>query len=101
MLMQTPRTARSSSLLRVSTAAALVATGIALIYAAQEPGPGPMPGGRGPGGLSGFAIMTALDTDGLPGVAGVEIDAAPAVLGKLDRNGDSRLTADELPAVGR
>ncbi len=70
--------------------AAVVAT-----VAARQDGPSP---GRGPATLSGFSILTALDTDGQPGLSATEIDKAAAVLLALDKNGDGRVTADELPA---
>lgn len=63
---------------------------------AQEPqrqgGPG------GPGGLpSGIALFGALNTDGGDSLTAAEIDNAPAVLKKLDVNGDGRVTAEEFP----
>jgi len=41
-------------------------------------------------------VMVALDLDGNGVVEGVEITSANATLLKLDRNGDGRLSADEL-----
>lgn len=63
----------------------------------QEP---PRQGGPGgPGGPPrGFAIFGALDTDHDNALSAAEIDAAPAVLKALDRNGDGRIAGDEFPA---
>ena len=59
------------------------------------------PDDRGPARLSGFAIINALDRDGQPGLSAAEIAGAADALKALDRNGDGRITADELPAFGR
>lgn len=57
-------------------------------------------GGRG--GMPPSAIATALDTNRDATISGAEMDAAPASLKTLDKNGDGRLTFDELlPAFGR
>lgn len=61
---------------------------------AQEPQRG---GGRG-GPPRGFAIFGALDTDHDNALSAAEIDAAPAVLKQMDKNGDGRVTGDEFPA---
>src|SRR5204862_4561188 len=63
---------------------------------AQEPQRGPG-GPGGPGGGAGFALFGALNTDGGESLTAAEIDAAPAVLKKLDANGDGKVTADEFP----
>lgn len=77
-------------------ALAIAATASAVTWAAaRQEGPGGP--GRGPA-LSGFGLYMALDTDGQEGLSPAEIDKAGDVLRGLDRNGDRRLTADELPA---
>src|SRR6478672_9051614 len=63
---------------------------------AQEPQRGPG-GPGGPGGNPGFALFAALNTDGGDSLTAAEIDAAPAVLKKLDVNGDGKVTPDEFP----
>src|SRR5947208_12526790 len=67
--------------------------------AVQEPprqgGPG-VPGGPGFG--RGIAIFGALDTDHDNSLSPTEIDAAPAILKALDKNGDGRIAGDEFPA---
>lgn len=48
------------------------------------------------------AIATALDTNHDSVISGAEMDSAPTSLKTLDKNGDGRLTIDELlPAFGR
>ncbi len=55
------------------------------------------PGGRGRGGPSvGF---TLLDTNSDGTLDAGEIDAAPAVLGKLDKDSDGKITSDEVRAA--
>ncbi len=61
----------------------------------QEPPRQGGPGGFGP--PRGFAIFQALDTDHDNTLSAAEIDAAPAVLKALDKNGDGTVTADEIP----
>jgi Ca2+-binding EF-hand superfamily protein len=62
---------------------------------AQEP---PRQGGPGGFGLPrGFAIFQALDTDHDNTLTAAEIDAAPAALKAMDKNGDGKVTADEIP----
>ncbi len=64
--------------------------------AAQEP---PRQGGPGGPGLPrGFAIFQVLDADHDNVLSPAEIDAAPAVLKQMDKNGDGKVTADEFPA---
>lgn len=73
---------------------ALVAGLIGIIGYAQE--------GRGPGGRGGrdmmrmLPVMAALDADGDGVISAEEINNAPAALRKLDKNGDGKLTEDEL-----
>jgi hypothetical protein len=88
---------------RLGTIALLGATCAVLgvvALARQAPDAG-APGDRGPARLSGFALMTALDRDGQPGLSATEIAGAADALKTLDRNSDGRITADELPAFGR
>ena len=65
----------------------------------QEPPRQGGPGGFGP--PRGFAIFQALDTDHDNTLSAAEIDAAPAVLKALDKNGDGKVTADEFPPAAR
>lgn len=89
--------------------AVLALTASALVVNAQDAGgpPGPPDGEppprhAGPGGMNGHRppppspLMEALDTnhDGI--IDSNEIANAPAALRKLDKNGDGRLTPDEL-----
>ena len=61
---------------------------------AQEP---QRPGG--PGGFMppGFALFAALNTEPGESLSAAEIDNAPAILMKLDANGDGKVTAEEFP----
>ena len=61
----------------------------------QEPERQGGPGGRG--GSPGFALFGALNTDGGESLTAAEIDNAPAILRKLDANGDGKVTPDEFP----
>lgn len=68
------------------------------VFAAQAQEP-PRQGGPGGFGLPrGFAIFQALDTNHDNVLDATEIDAAPAVLKAIDKNGDGKVTADEIPA---
>jgi Ca2+-binding EF-hand superfamily protein len=60
-------------------------------------------GGRGPGrGRFPSLGFTTLDANGDGVLDETEIAAAPAVLAKLDKNSDGRVTSDEArPAMGR
>lgn len=59
------------------------------------------PGGPGGGMMRFQPLLSALDTDSDGAISAKEIDAAPVSLKKLDKNGDGRLTEDELrPAFG-
>src|SRR5260221_8693795 len=64
----------------------------------QDPQRQAGPGGPG-GGSPGMAIFGALDADHDNSLSAAEIANAATVLKQLDRNGDARVTADELPAV--
>ncbi len=68
----------------------------ALLVSGITPQEGGRQGGRGPGGFPGITIFNALDTDHDQNLSASEIDAAPAVLKQLDRNGDGTITLDEL-----
>ena len=89
----------------------LILSGTALIITAQDndgPPPGeprpPQEGGpRGPGGpgprgrrLPPHPLMLALDANGDGIIDEQEIANAPAALKNLDKNGDGKLTPDEL-----
>ena len=56
--------------------------------------PGPGPGGPGPRFV--IPLMQALDANGDGIIDEQEIANAPAALKKLDKNGDGKLTPDEL-----
>jgi Ca2+-binding EF-hand superfamily protein len=73
---------------------------VLLAAVAVQPQEPPRPGGPGgpPGFGRGIAIFQALDTDHDNGLTAAEIDAAPAVLRQMDRNGDGRIAGDEFPA---
>lgn len=55
--------------------------------------------GRGPGG--GHPIVAALDADNDGTISGEEIRRSASALKKLDKNGDGKLTRDELGPPGR
>jgi Ca2+-binding EF-hand superfamily protein len=57
--------------------------------------------GRGPAGLNGFSLFSAIDNDGQAGLSQAEVEQSVAVLQALDKNHDGRVTSDELPVVGR
>ena len=84
--------------------AALALAGSAAYLVAQEEGP-QGPGPRGPGGPGGPGhgnrpplppIVAALDANHDGVIDATEIDNAPAALRTLDKNGDGKLTMDEL-----
>jgi len=79
---------------------ALCAVLIGSVVAAQDGGrqEGGRQGRGGPGAFLGMAIFAALDADHDNALSASEIDAAPAVLKKLDRDGDGTLTPVELLA---
>ena len=60
---------------------------------------GPEGGGRG-GGPRMLPLMTALDLDGDGEISASEIDQSSKSLKKLDKNGDGKLTEDELRPNG-
>lgn len=76
------------SMKAVCIVGAVLATSLLL---AQD---GPRGFGRGPGGVS--SLVPALDTDGDGAVSAKEMKAAPGALKKLDKNGDGKLTEDEV-----
>lgn len=61
-------------------------------------GAGPAPAGN-PMARLGPAVV-ALDADGDGVISTAEINNAPAMLGKLDKNGDGKLTEDEVRPAG-
>ena len=63
---------------------------------AQEPQRGAP---AAPPTLSGFSIFGALDADHDNSLSAAEIDNAAVVLKQLDRNGDGKVTADEIPPM--
>ena len=63
----------------------------------QEPQRQGGPGGPGGPPSPGFALFGLLNTDGGDSLTAAEIDNAPAILRKLDVNGDGKVTADEMP----
>ncbi len=88
---------------------ALLAAGslvLTLSSSAQEQRPQGGPGRRGPGGEGGpmrvNPIVAALDANSDGILSAEEIANAPVALKKLDKNGDGKLTEDELrPNFGR
>ena len=71
---------------------------IVLAAATFQPQEPPRQGGPGgPGFGRGVAIFGALDTDHDNALSPAEIDAAPAVLKALDKNGDGKISGDEFP----
>ena len=66
-----------------------------VVIRAQEPPRQGGPGGFGP--PRGFAIFQALDADHDNTLTAAEIDAAPSVLKAMDKNGDGKVTPDEIP----
>jgi hypothetical protein len=89
--------------------AVLALSGSALITNAQDAGGPPSDGGHyphqggpgGPGGMNGHRpppspLMEALDANHDGVIDADEIANAPAALKKLDKNGDGKLTMDEL-----
>ena len=60
-----------------------------------EGGPGAMPGG--PGGMMRFSpILPALDSDHDGVISAEELAGSPAALKQLDKDGDGRLTQEEV-----
>jgi len=102
---------------KLTLLAALALTGSALSLIGQDtdgrrppPGAPGGPGGPGAGGRGGmmmnFPVMQALDANGDGVIDEKEIANASVALKKLDKNGDGKLTMDELrpqrpPGVGR
>jgi hypothetical protein len=94
---------------KVLVAALALAGSAACLIAQNEGGQGPGPRGPGgPGGPGGHRppppIFGVLDANHDGVIDATEIDNAPAALRKLDKNGDGKLTMDELmppPPNGR
>jgi hypothetical protein len=94
---------------KILVTAIALAGSAAYLIAQNEGGPGPGP--RGPGGPGGPGgrrpvppIIAVLDANHDGVIDAAEIDNAPAALRKLDKNGDGKLTMDELmppPPNGR
>jgi Ca2+-binding EF-hand superfamily protein len=68
-------------------------------YARRLAGVAP-PGGNGPNGGPGVAILKVLDGNGDGTLSSEELAAATASLKKLDRDGDGQVTPRELMAAG-
>jgi caffeoyl-CoA O-methyltransferase len=72
-----------------------------LAYATVAQPPAGQPG-RGASGPPPNPLLTALDTSGDGEISAAEIEAAAAVLKKLDQNSDGKLSGDEIgPRPGR
>lgn len=78
------------------TAAAMVA----MLTASASAQPPERPGGGRPG-IPPNPIVTALDADGDGVISAAELKNAAAVLKKLDKNNDGKLSPDELRPSGR
>ncbi len=79
------------NVLRIST---LIGLGLLAGFACAQP---PEGRGSGRGGFRGPNLTFGLlDTDGDGTLSLAEIDAAPAVLAKLDKNSDGQITAEEV-----
>ncbi|MEO8076701.1 MAG: hypothetical protein ABI818_10255, partial [Acidobacteriota bacterium] len=90
--MHAPPARRSRLLLGIAMAATVALGGT---FAAQESG-----GGRGRGfGPPGSALLLALDADHDGSLSASEVGSAAASLKQFDRNGDGRISADELPRM--
>lgn len=76
------------------TRSIILPTALLALLVAGSSSAQPAPDGRPPRPL----VDLALDADGDEVVSAAEIANAPAALRKLDRNGDGRLTLDELRA---
>ena len=87
---------------RVLCLAAFALLGITVSIAFSQPPGGRGPEGNGPGGRgTGFGpppnpVLEALDADGDHEISAEELQAAVVSLKKLDKNGDGKLTHDEL-----
>ena len=85
--------------IKLLVAALAIASSAAYLVAQDNPGQGPHHGP--PGGPEGRRmppppLITALDANHDGVIDSTEIDNAPAALRTLDKNGDGKLTPDEL-----
>jgi EF hand len=91
---------------KIAIALAVLALGVAAFVAGAQDNNTPPPGGRpdgqgGPGGMMGRRpppnlLMMALDVNHDGVIDADEIANAPTALKTLDKNGDGKLTQDEL-----
>lgn len=73
----------------------------ALGVLAQPPGKVPPARPGGPSGPLGFPVMMAIDSDGDRELSAAEIEGASRALKKLDKDGDGKLSGEELrPQLG-
>ena len=77
------------------TLTALIAACVGALYA-QDGGFGRRGGQGRPDMMRRFPLMMALDANNDGVISAEEINNAPAALRKLDKNGDGKLTEDEL-----
>ena len=86
--------------IKMLVAALAIASSAAYLVAQDNPGQGPRgpQGGGGPEGrrMPPPPLMAALDTNHDGVIDESEIENAPAALRALDKNGDGKLTFDEL-----
>jgi hypothetical protein len=81
-----------------------LALGVSAFVVSAQEGSGQPPAGEHPGRQQGQGgqrpmvppLMTALDANHDGVIDAKEIDNAPAALRKLDKNGDGKLTPDEI-----
>ena len=103
LVIQLPMKTHTTSRFLISGALALVLS-LASFAQAGEPSKsgdkpkGDRPEGRGDRPPAGPLMMLDADRDGV--LSSAEIDAAPAALRKLDKNGDGQLTPRELRPPG-
>lgn len=85
-----------------SILAALALSAAGLTINAQDSNQGQRPGGGpgGPGGGMRNPIVAALDANSDGELDATEINNATAALKKLDKNGDGKLTREELRPAG-
>lgn len=87
---------------RIYLLGAIAFAASALVVKAADPAPGAGSGSTERRGGGTNALFAALDANGDGVIDASEIANAPAALKKLDKNGDGKLTREELrPAGGR